>query len=83
MNDIGEGFERNVEEFVHLLVSLFSGQEGVNGLEVFPDQSVEDGLSQSLLLGRVEATGICGMSVKAIIRPTLELAHIVVILSIN
>jgi len=83
VNDIGEGFERDVEEFVHLLVSLFSGQKSVDGLQVFPNQSMEDGLSQSLLLGRVEATGTCEMSVEAIIHPTLELAHIVVILSIN
>lgn len=83
MDDIGEGFDRDVEEFVHLLIGLFRGQKGIDGLEVFPDQSMEDGLSQSLLLGRVEATMTWITSVGPTESAILHSTHIVVILSIN
>jgi hypothetical protein len=43
---------------VHLLVGFFGGEEGVDGLKVFEDKSVEDGLCEGFLLGRVEAEEI-------------------------
>jgi hypothetical protein len=43
---------------VHLLVGFFGGEAGVDGLKVFEDKSVEDGLCEGFLLGRVEAEEI-------------------------
>jgi hypothetical protein len=69
---------------VHLLVGFFGGEEGVDGLKVFEDKSVEDGLCEGFLLSRIEAIEITSSISRDSIKGLgLRSSHIALILSIN